>query len=398
MDKKSNFLYDWSTKTNPKKGLLSMKSITEILGGSQRLLGISYDIQDIFEDYLSENHRTFLSMLSVIEEDMPHIERDFAATGRKPYCIVPFIRAYLGKPFFKLATTRDLMERLKNDSSFRKISGFVKIPSEATFSRYLALLSNTNIMERILNKLVVKYHEGHIIGHISRDSTSIESREKPVNKKKDVKELEKPKRKRGRPRKDEIVPSKEEKRLSKQVRQKPGKAFKELNKRCAWGGKRNSQGNNYYWKGYKLHLDVTDLGVPISAAVTGANVHDSQVAIPMEKMTEKKIIHLYSLMDSAYDAPQIRQYIISKGRKALIDFNKRRKKNVSKMCPAEKNRYKIRSTVERAYSHLKDWFIPEKIYLRGYIKVKFSLLSSVLCLAAMKILQFFCLPEALRPA
>jgi hypothetical protein len=47
---------------------------------------------------------------------------------------------------------------------------------------------------------------------------------------------------------------------------------------------------------------VTDIGLPVTAIVTGANVHDSQAAIPMEKLTEKKVQHLYSLMDAAYDA------------------------------------------------------------------------------------------------
>ena len=48
-----------------------MKSITEILGGSQMLLGISYEIQDIFEEYLTEEHRTFLALLRLLEAHQP---------------------------------------------------------------------------------------------------------------------------------------------------------------------------------------------------------------------------------------------------------------------------------------------------------------------------------------
>jgi hypothetical protein len=55
-----------------------MKSITEILGGSQMLLGVSYGIQDVFEEYLSEEHRTFLSMLRLIEST----EVDYASCYR----------------------------------------------------------------------------------------------------------------------------------------------------------------------------------------------------------------------------------------------------------------------------------------------------------------------------
>lgn len=47
-----------------------MKSITEILGGAQILLGISFNIQDGFEEYLNGEQRAFLSMLRGIEEHL----------------------------------------------------------------------------------------------------------------------------------------------------------------------------------------------------------------------------------------------------------------------------------------------------------------------------------------
>ena len=48
-----------------------MKSLTEILGGAQLLIGVSFDIQDTFEEYLSEEQRAFLVLLRLIEEDSP---------------------------------------------------------------------------------------------------------------------------------------------------------------------------------------------------------------------------------------------------------------------------------------------------------------------------------------
>ncbi len=61
---------------------------------------------------------------------------------------------------------------------------------------------------------------------------------------------------------------------------------------------------------------------------------------------------MYSLMDAAYDAAEIRNYIKGKGQIALIDFNKRRRSDLRIMSPTEKEKYKIRSTVERTKSHL----------------------------------------------
>ena len=95
-------------------------------------------------------------------------------------------------------------------------------------------------------------------------------------------------------------------------------------------------------------------------------------------------------MDPAYDSETITDYILSRERMPIIDRNKRRKKNCPLLDPAKKERYKIRTTVERAYSHLKDNLIPKTIYVRGHAKVSFVLLSAVLCLAALKYLAFLC--------
>jgi len=365
-----------------------MKTVTEILGGAQILLNISYDIQDCFEEFLSEEHRTFIHMLRVMESHFPRLEKSAGGRGRRPYENTPILKAYLAKSFFQIETNSDLRNRLQTDSTLKRICGFVGIPSPATFSRRLKAFSDHHLLEQILYPMVREYHEGILVGHISRDSTAICAREKAINKKK---EIIKPKRKRGRPRKGEVR-QKEPTRLTRQLSMKSGKAYRELNSNCAWGCKKNSQGKQQYWKGYKLHLDVTDMGLPTAALVTGANVHDSQVSIPLEKITEKNLTHLYSVMDAAYDAPEIRLYSETQGRVALIDHNKRRGELREPMDPAMKQRYKIRSTVERANAHLKDWLWPAKIMVRGYSKVNFTLMAGVLCLAVMKILQYFILP------
>jgi len=308
------------------------------------------------------------------------------------------VRAFLAKSFFTIETTEALLQRLKSDSSLRRICGFSQVPSASTFSRRIKLFSDRHIMEQALYKMVRKYHEGRLVGHISRDSTAIAAREKPVNKKKDVKLPQNAKRKRGRPRKDEQRPPKEPTRLQKQLILSSGKALRDLDTACAWGCKKNSEGNVQFWKGYKLHLDVTDIGIPVTAVVTGANVHDSQAAIPMEKITERNITHLYSLMDSAYDAGEIYDYIAARGRIALIDQNKRRNDNRHPMDPAGKERFRLRSTVERSNAHLKDWLLPSKLMVRGHSKITFCLMTGVVCLAAVKILQYYILPVLDRAA
>jgi hypothetical protein len=168
-----------------------------------------------------------------------------------------------------------------------------------------------------------------------------------VVKKREEKAL-KPVRKRGRPAKNSPKAPKELTVIEKQAKQDAQTSLEGIDKECAWECKKNSEGNVSFWKGYKLHLDASGIGFPLTAVVTGANVHGSQLAIPMEQLTEKKAPFCYSLMDSAYDSKVIDEFIMSHGRIPIIDPNKRKDKERSPLGRAKEERYKIRATVERA--------------------------------------------------
>ncbi len=91
----------------------------------------------------------------------------------------------------------------------------------------------------------------------------------------------------------------------------------ELPRHCSFGVKKSSKGHLRYWRGYKLHLDVADGQIPISALLTGASVHDSQVAMPLMNLTSQRVTNLYDLMDAAYDANAIRAHRESLGHRHL---------------------------------------------------------------------------------
>jgi hypothetical protein len=125
--------------------------------------------------------------------------------------------------------------------------------------------------------------------------------------------------------------------------------------------------------------------------VSGANVHDSQLAIPLEKMTEGKVFFCYSLMDAAYDSTTITNFIESRERVPITDPNNRRNNSRPPLDPAKKERFKLRTEVERANSLLKDWLLPGKLYVKGHTKISFVLFAAVACLAALRTLQYFVL-------
>jgi hypothetical protein len=360
-----------------------MKTITQILGGAQALLDVNFDVQDTFEEYLSDDYKTFLHILRLVESAYPVIEKTYLGIGRKPYPYSPFIRSNLAKSFFKIEKTSAFIQRLKGDPNLRKLCGFEKVPGKATFSRNFALLSETTLMSDILGTIATNEYKDSYACHVSRDSTAIEARETVIKKKSEKKVKKQP----GRPKKDEKREPAPIKRIEKQTKQTAEESLKEIGTACAYGCKKNSSGNICFWKGYKLHLDITDTGFPVNAIVTGANVHDSQLAIPMELITEQRIQFCYSLMDAAYDSSAIADFIHEHGRVAIIDPNKRLGKNHIPLDPAKKERFKFRSGVERANGYLKDNLLPAKLFVKGHAKVSFVLLGAVVCLAALRSLQ-----------
>ena len=101
-------------------------------------------------------------------------------------------------------------------------------------------------------------------------------------------------------------------------------------------------------------------------------------------------------MDSAYDAAAIRQASIQLNHKPIIQPHTRPKPKTQlpvrvklppEMAPAEKQRYKQRTTVERAYSRLKDEFGARTVRVRGPQKVFAHLMFGVLALTVDQLLK-----------
>ena len=235
------------------------------------------------------------------------------------------------------------------------------------------------------------------MGHISRDSTAIEAREKPARKPKA--EKKKPK-KRGRRRKGEAAPLPEPKRIGRQRNMSLAAMLAELPKACDVGCKRNAKGHQESWIGYKLHLDTADGDIPVSGILTSASPHDSQVAIPLATMTAQRVVNLYDLMDSAYDVPNIRDHARELGHVPIIDVNPRRNaalaaaierenkaKNRINFQTAEDLRYNQRSSAERVNSQLKDNFGGKHVRVRGHAKVYAHLMFGILSIAALQLMR-----------
>jgi hypothetical protein len=175
--------------------------------------------------------------------------------------------------------------------------------------------------QRLHAALIEATQKERLAGHISRDSTEIEAREKPESTPVEATPAHsKPKRKRGRPRKGEQPASAEPTRLERQMKMTLKEMLDDLPKAANLGTKKNSKGYKETWVGYKLHIEAADGQIPISCILTSASLHDSQAAIPLARLTAQRVTNLYDLMDSAYDAETIHEHSRSLGHIPIIDY------------------------------------------------------------------------------
>jgi hypothetical protein len=321
--------------------------------------------------------------------------------GRPPKERAAIARAFVAKAVYNMPTTRALLDRLESDKKLRRICGWEhpgEIPSESTFSRAFTEFSESQLPAYVHQVLIKDKLSGEIIGHISRDATEIEAREKPEKETKAT--ANKPKRKQGRPKKGE-EPVKEPTRLERQRTMTFEEMIADLPRHCDVGTKKNSKGYKESWIGYKLHLDSVDGQIPVSCILTSASIHDSQVAIPLAAMTKERVNNLYDLMDSAYDAPIIREHSKSLGHVPIIDINPRSNTELKEEIKAEAKRFELlhfefpedrryneRTVIERVYARLKDEFGGRMIRVRGCAKVMTHLMFGILALTADQLMSF----------
>jgi Transposase DDE domain len=247
--------------------------------------------------------------------------------------------------------------------------------------------------------LITATQSDRLIGHISRDSTAIEARERfpeappPPDKtrKKKKKYQKRPKRAKAAERGTHI---------ERQRKMTLDQMLTKLPTQCAIGVKKSSKGHTHYWRGYKLHLDVADGQIPISAVLTGANVHDATVAIPLMSMSGQRVTWLYDVMDSAYDANAILEHCTSLNHVPIVQPHPRRNGKSKSILPkvfppklapemtwAQQERFKERTTVERVHARLKDEFGARHIRVRGAAKVFAHLAFGLVALTVDQLLK-----------
>jgi len=345
---------------------------------------------------LSSDHKKLVSILELVRIENFITSSKFN-DGRpcKDRCAIA--RAFIAKIVFKITYTKQLVKQLKIDKQLRIICGWDAcqgIPSESKFSRAFKEFSRYSLPEKVHQALIKEVYKNQVVGHVVKDSTAIEVREKhlkkdSVKKRSQLKEEKKKLRKLGEPN-----------RREKQLQETDlNKIIEELPNKCDKGMKKSAQGYTTIWKGYKMHAAVDDHCVPLAVIITSASLNDCEVAIPLAAKSNQAAKNFYDLMDAAYDHPEIKQHSILLGHVPIIDKcphssaqkiekeEEVERKKLLNFKTAEDKRYKERLPKERFNALYKDYNGGRTILYRGHSKVSCHVMFGVLALAASLIIS-----------
>ncbi len=199
-------------------------------------------------------------------------------------------------------------------------------------------LSASNILEKVQESVVCQaIAEGFITDDtVAIDATHFEARDQAPPKEDKAEAAPK---KRGRKSKEEreqwLIEQAEreanlplfEKKIEDQLDVPSVTLRTEVPQDPQWGVKKNSEGKNVFWYGYKAHLAVgTSSQYILQSLFSSGNLNDGKAAIPLLKGIEERL-SLPSLrnhtMDAGYDYEPIYQQIHRMGHQSIIAYNKR---------------------------------------------------------------------------
>src|ERR1700733_2131008 len=218
-------------------------------------------------------------------------------------------------------------------------------------------------------------------GHVIRDAPPLPVRERC--RRKTAPPLQR--RPRGRPGKGS--PPAPKKRLDRQPGMQLAEMLDDVPKHGDWSVRFEERGRKQRWKGYKLHCDLRDSGLPLSYVLTSASLHDSQAAIPLATLTSRRVNALYELMDAGYYSHTIRQYCEQLGHVVLIPDVPPAGQPKRAFSPAQRQRYEQRRLIEQFFALLKDHFGLRFIRVRGHAKVFLQVQLAILILTLERVLR-----------
>lgn len=246
----------------------------------------------------------------------------------------------------RIPTIKDLVKRLHDDIAFKLNCGFLvsdSIPSEASYSRLITKLKDCNILEKELENVILQaIEEGFITDDtVAIDATHFEARDQaPAKEDKPKPEPKKRGRKSKAEREQWLKEQAEteanmpifEKTIRDQLDVPLNVLRSEVPLAPEWGVKKNSEGKNVFWFGYKGHLAVgTNSQYILQSFFSSGSLNDGKAAIPLLKGINEQLPLQnlrYQTMDAGYDYEPIYEQVHQMGQQSVIAYNKRNEKEM----------------------------------------------------------------------
>lgn len=242
----------------------------------------------------------------------------------------------------RIPTIKDLIKRLQNDILFRLDCGFMlseAIPSASSYSRLIDKMSQSHALQEMQERLLQQAMAESFLTDdtIAIDATHIEARDQAPAKQEKVKPAPKKRGRKLKAEREAWLLQKQEEEQQKPVFQKEiaaqlDEAFPMLQDEMPlapqWGVKKNSDGKNVFWYGYKGHLAVgTQSQYIVGAILSSGNLNDSKAAIPLLKglaFQHPAFRFKVAVLDAGYDYEPIYKQIREAQAHAIIAYNRRR--------------------------------------------------------------------------
>lgn len=300
--------------------------------------GNLFGIQDLYDLEPTQRFDAIFSTLNM-EPLLLQISKKTMYGAPTELNYAAMIYALVARIIERIPTMKDLRKRLKNDFIFRLDCGFLfsdHLPSEASFSRLAKKLEHCNGLERLKKHVLIQaIQEGFVDDEaVSFDATHFESRDQAKSEEKKPKPEPKKRGRKTKAEKEADDKQKQEQEAQKTLFEKSIAAqldvpFEDLRDQIplkpAWGIKKNSEGKNVFWYGFKAHLAVgTNSQYILESMMSSGNLNDGKAAIPLLKGVEKLPLSIhYAIMDAGYDYVPIYQQIHRMEAHSIIAYNKR---------------------------------------------------------------------------
>ncbi|WBX79044.1 MULTISPECIES: IS1182 family transposase [Virgibacillus] len=241
----------------------------------------------------------------------------------------------------RIPTIKDLIKRLKDDPLFKWNCGFLvsdETPSEAAYSRLITKLSDSNTLELAQETVLFQaIAEGFIIDDtVAIDATHFEARDQAPAKEEKTKTEPKKRGRKSKAEREQWLEEQAKKEASLPLYEKKIEAQlpvpltelrNEVPQDPKWGIKKNSEGKNVFWYGYKGHLAVgTSSQYILQSLFSSGSLNDGKAAIPLLKGIHERLSLSslrYQTMDAGYDYDPIYVQVNRMGQQSVIAYNKR---------------------------------------------------------------------------